>query len=511
LAGVDTVKVTMAAVAVVVMIVGLAAPAGSVRDSISASSWPSYGHDAQHTFHGTTTLSSASVRTLARAWFYPTGLAVTATPTIVDGAVYVGSWDGFFYALDLRTGTLLWKFQLDAQPAVSPPPTGPPDPGSDGGIVVSSAWFEPANAHHSDLVIFGGGYTLYALDAHTGRLFWKRDYTGRPELPADPVHDETRMFSSPVVAHGQVLFGVTTDGQNGRRGYIAAANVNTGAPVWRFETDVDTAGVVQDDGCGGVWSSGTVLAAHQLVVFDVADCNFSDTGAYSETVLALHIDNGRLAWTFRPPRRDDGCDFDFGATPNAGRLVDGAPFLGVGGKDGTYYSLDPATGKPIWSTNVVFGGFTGGFIGTTAFDGNHVYGSTAIGDFGRFETNGPRVCDPTNPRDTAMQQPTVHAFNAATGAITYQNNGGASFSATTVAGGMTFNCLALASTLNVRNAADGTLLQHIPLDEPCWSGVATTGNTIIFGTGASYSPSGGVAAYTPNRTPPDSVSNMRSR
>jgi polyvinyl alcohol dehydrogenase (cytochrome) len=505
------VKFATLALTVAVTLAGLAAPVGSVHNPSSTFDWASYGHDSQHTFQGTTTLSTASVGTLVPAWFFPTGLAVTATPTVVDGVVYVGSWDGFFYALDLGTGRLRWKFQVAAQPAVSPPPTGPPDPGSDGGIIVSSAWFEPANKHHPDLVIFGGGYTLYALNARTGTLFWKHDYTGRPELPPDPSRDETRMFSSPVVANDRVLFGVTTDGQNGRRGYIAAANVNTGAPIWRFETDVDTSGVVQNDGCGGVWSSGTVLAAHQLVVFDVADCNFTDTGAYSEAVLALHIDNGRIAWSFRPPRRDDGCDFDFGASPNAGRLPDGAPFLGVGGKDGTYYSLDPATGKPIWSTNVVFGGFTGGFIGTTAFDGERVYGSTAIGDFGRFETNGPGVCDPTNPTDTKMQQPTVHAFNAATGAITYQNNGGASFAPTTIANGMTFNCLALASTLNVRNATTGNLLRALPLDQPCWSGVATISNALVFGTGASFSPSGGIAAYTPNGIPPDPAPHTHQR
>ena len=31
------------------------------------------------------------------------GDAVTATPTVVGGTVYVGSWDGNFYALDLKT------------------------------------------------------------------------------------------------------------------------------------------------------------------------------------------------------------------------------------------------------------------------------------------------------------------------------------------------------------------------------------------------------------------------
>ncbi len=67
--------------------------------------WPTYGHDAQHTFHGRTTLTESTVKTLRKAWFFPTGDAVTATPTVVDGTVYVGSWDDYFYAVNLETGT----------------------------------------------------------------------------------------------------------------------------------------------------------------------------------------------------------------------------------------------------------------------------------------------------------------------------------------------------------------------------------------------------------------------
>ena len=122
------------------------------------------------------------------------------------------------------TGKLRWKHQLASQPAVSPQPGGPPDPGSDGGMVTSSAWFEPSNGAHPDLVLFGGGYTLYVLDATTGNLFWRHDYTGRPDLPADPVHDDARIFSSPVVVDGKVVVGVSVDGLRGRRGYVVAAD-----------------------------------------------------------------------------------------------------------------------------------------------------------------------------------------------------------------------------------------------------------------------------------------------
>ena len=68
----------------------------------------------------------------------------------------------------------------------------------------------------------------------------------------------------------------------------------------------------------------------------------------------------------------------------------------------------------------MFGGFAGGFIATTAYDGRRVYGATALGDFGKFEKGTQVLCDPSDPRDTPMQEPSVHAFDAATGAVAWQ-------------------------------------------------------------------------------------------
>src|SRR5205807_92952 len=108
---------------------------------VGAADWPTYGHDTNHSFHGRTTLTPTSVRTLAPAWFFPTGDAVTANPVVVAGTVYVGSWDGNFYALDARTGAERWRFAIRPQPAISPQPGGfPRDVTSDGGLITSSAW-----------------------------------------------------------------------------------------------------------------------------------------------------------------------------------------------------------------------------------------------------------------------------------------------------------------------------------------------------------------------------------
>ncbi|MGO8872214.1 MAG: PQQ-binding-like beta-propeller repeat protein [Acidimicrobiales bacterium] len=498
---------------VAVMLAGCSGPTSSSAKAVSTSptvpgpwDWPTYGHDAQHTFHGRTTLTEARAKRLKVAWFFPTGDAVTATPTVVGGTVYVGSWDDYFYALDLETGAVRWKYQLSAQNAVTPyPGEQPRDSTSDGGLVTSSAWYQPGNGTRPDLVIFGGGYTLYALNASTGALYWRHDYTGQPDQSPNPNKDGTRIFSSPVVVGNKVLFGVDVDGQANSRGYIAAANLDTGGPVWEFQTDVDAAGHVLNDGCGSVWSSGTVLPRLGLVVFDTADCDFSETGPLSESILALHIDNGHLAWVYRPQLPNLACDWDFGASVNAGITAQGnATFLGAGSKDGTYYSLNPTTGRLRWATNVVFGGFAGGFIASTAFDGQRVYGTTAIGDFGNFEKDVQVLCDPSNPRDTPKQQPTVNTFDAATGAVAWQADGSPSFSATTVAGGMTFNGPALdGNVLQVRDAASGDLVDTVAVPGPIWSGVATTGDALVTGIGSSYtSQPAGVAAITPGGTRP---------
>src|SRR5262249_31053616 len=158
------------------------------------------------------------------AWFFETddlvslvNGAVSAQPIVAQGSVYVGSWSGKFYALDAVTGAKRWEFAVDPQPAVLPNPgnPNPADVTSDGGIITSTAIFAPHRGHRPDLVIFGGGYTLYALVANSdayghiaGTLYWKHAYTGHPESPPDPANDPTRIFSSPAVLGNSVYFSV---------------------------------------------------------------------------------------------------------------------------------------------------------------------------------------------------------------------------------------------------------------------------------------------------------------
>ncbi len=80
-------------------------PAGAV-----GSDWSTYLHDPQRTAAGgDTIISSANAGQLALQWAFKTGGVIASSPTVVGGTVYVGSWDGYEYALDAVTGQQKWK------------------------------------------------------------------------------------------------------------------------------------------------------------------------------------------------------------------------------------------------------------------------------------------------------------------------------------------------------------------------------------------------------------------
>jgi PQQ-like domain len=124
------------------------------------------------------------------AWTFPTGDAVSASPTVVEGVVYVGSWDGYFYALDAKLGTLKWKFKVDCQYTVLPipphclPPGFPPPPRTTtgGGMITSSAAVAPVPLMSKEVKILNVSYDpTRELYSGINSLFAKR-YKSRTGL-----------------------------------------------------------------------------------------------------------------------------------------------------------------------------------------------------------------------------------------------------------------------------------------------------------------------------------------
>jgi outer membrane protein assembly factor BamB len=235
----------------------------------------------------------------------------------------------------------------------------------------------------------------------------------------------------------------------------------------------------------------------RLVFFGTGDCKNQPTPPYHNAVIALEADTGRVRWVFRP-QSQNSCDYDFGASANVINFG-GAHYLGIGGKDGTYYLLERRTHNPRgelkWATNLVFGGDLGGFIGSTAFDGQRVFGATAFGD-GRLDGSGR--CAPLNPRDTFLQDPSMHALGIDGGRVLWQQNHNYSAAPTTVANGVVFSGLLGIEpfrpepfALKAYDAESGELLASFPMPGSVNSAAVPLGDSIYVGSGTTTDGSGG--------------------
>jgi polyvinyl alcohol dehydrogenase (cytochrome) len=481
--------------------------------------WPMYGRNLLHTFSNTASrINPGNVAKLEPLWAFSTADAVSASPTVGDGVIYVGSWDGFFYAINARSGALIWKYQVDCDNTIVPVPpqclapgqTPPPRFFSLGGLITSTA--AVTRGH----VYFAAGKTVYDLNAADGSLVWKHVICGNPEQPnceADP-NDPTQIFSSPAV-FGDLIFLGHTAGADGYRGAIEALDARDGAQRWRFEVDpildanghpiLDRRGHASggyNRGCGAVWSSAAVDADLRLVFFGTGDCDRDPTPPYHEAVVALDADNGLLVSLFRPRDLLNGCDQDFGASPN---LISsgGRRYVGEGGKDGTYYLLERSNLSLVWARNVVFGGSAGGFFGAS-FDGRRIYAATSLGDGNIATQTG--LCNPSNPRDTFLQEPSMHAFAAGDGSVLWEEMHNQSSAPTSTANGVIFSGLIgiAGFGLNAYDAATGRLLAQLPMQGSVNSAATPLGKHLFVTAGTSVDGTGsGVFAFALPETKPN--------
>ena len=103
------------ALAAVAAIVLLAVTADSPAPALAVTNggdWPAYLHDPYRTGANLneSTLSPANAASLSsrRAGRFGTGDVIAASPTVSDGVIFVGSWDGNIYAINTSNGTQKW-------------------------------------------------------------------------------------------------------------------------------------------------------------------------------------------------------------------------------------------------------------------------------------------------------------------------------------------------------------------------------------------------------------------
>jgi alcohol dehydrogenase (cytochrome c) len=261
-----------------------------------------------------------------------------STPLVVDGILYLTQSPNDLVALDARTGRVFWIYHYVPSPAARPC-CGIVNRGV--AILGDTLFMATVDAH------------LVAVDAKNGHVLWNDKLA---EAAAGYA-----MTLAPLVVKDKVIVGVA-GGEYGVRGFVAAYEARTGKEAWRFNT-IPPPGEPGhetwhgDDwihGSAAVWVTGSYDPNLNLTYWGTGnpgpDWNPEQRpgdNLYSDSVVALDPDTGKLKWYFQFTPNDP-YDYDSVQVPV---LVDtnwsGSPrkLMLWGNRNGFFYVLDRTTGK----------------------------------------------------------------------------------------------------------------------------------------------------------------------
>ena len=303
--------------------------------------WLTYsGSYASQRYSSLHQVDAANVKNLELKWVFQAQSLqkFETTPLVVDGIMYLTQPPNDVVALDARTGRAFWVYHYAPSPAARPC-CGIVNRGV--AILGDSLFMATVDAH------------LVAIDAKNGHALWNVQLA---EAAAGYA-----MTLAPLVVKDRVIVGVA-GGEFGVRGFIAAYEAGTGRQAWRFDTIPKPDDPGHDSWRGGDWEHGS--AAVWLTGSYDPDLNLTYWGTgnpgpdwnpdqrpgdnlYSDSVLALDADTGKLKWYFQFTPHDP-YDYDSVQIPvlvNANWSGSPRRLMLWGNRNGFFYVLDRVTGK----------------------------------------------------------------------------------------------------------------------------------------------------------------------
>src|SRR5579864_8986690 len=219
--------------------------------------------------------------------------AITSNPIIEGNRVYLQDSTSSVYALDARSGALVWKHSLDD-----------PNDGPNGLSISGSRIYGATDT------------TAFALDAATGRPLWSRRLAGQ---------FEQFVAIAPIVDRGRVY--VSTQGfPPGGRGVLYALSAATGRIVWRFQTIKERWAHPESSGGGGSWYA-VSIDEQGNVYAGIANPgtwggssaspnggSFPGPALYTDSLVVLAGATGKLLW-YDQVTQHDVRDYDFQVSP----------------------------------------------------------------------------------------------------------------------------------------------------------------------------------------------------
>jgi alcohol dehydrogenase (cytochrome c) len=319
-------------------------PTVSAEDLLTnpvGANWTSYNGDySGRRYSILKEITAANVFQLRAAWaFHPGGSQrLEVTPVVVRGMMYVTSANDV-YALDARTGRVLWRHQREVS-------TGLLDDAAshkNRGVAVwqNFVYAETDDAH------------LICLDARSGSVVWEVAY-------ADKVK-HYGATSAPLIVKDTVIVG-TSGGDSGVRGFLEAYDAATGKLKWHLWT-IPAPGEYGADSWPGdsylhggatTWMPGTYDPELDTLYWTTSNAAPDFDGAsrpgddlYASCVLAIDPNTGKLKWYFQFTPHDL-YDYDATETPVLLNVQENGverKLLVQADRNGFLYILDRTNGK----------------------------------------------------------------------------------------------------------------------------------------------------------------------
>jgi alcohol dehydrogenase (cytochrome c) len=293
-------------------------------------------HSALHQIH------AGNVRSLSPKWIFhvPGASRLESVPIVYRGVMYI-SQPNEVYALDSQTGRRIWEYRHE--PAI--------ERGPNRGVAI-----------YGHQIYFGTpDARLVSLDARTGNMLWTVKLAEAIEGYWCPL--------APLVVKDKVIVGIAP-GDHGLNGWLDAYDAKTGERLWRWNSipkpgqpgSETWAGDSWKTAGGDTWLTGSYDSELNLIYWGIGnpapdfngDMRLGDN-LYTECMVALDADTGKLKWYFQFTPHDV-YDWDAVEIPVLveaqvnGRM---RKLLVQANRNGFYYMLDRVTGEFLRGTPFV--------------------------------------------------------------------------------------------------------------------------------------------------------------
>lgn len=386
-------------------------------DKAWLSNWGIGNNNRRFVSDSLTNINRDNVASLQLQWSvaFPKVTGMRSQPIVIGDTLFIGDKAGKLYTLDRTTGCVKQHKDIISG--------------------VRSAITLATLSNGQQLLVFANAIgTVFAVDPITFETIWQQSVTiSQYSVVTGSISYHNDQLFVPISSFEVAASGSPSHVCCTSHGAVVSLNAIDGEPRWEWHStkDAELQGENRDGkpiyGPSGapVWTTPAIDIKQNRIYFGTGE-NISEPATdTSDSIIALDMDSGELAWKFQATENDvwnaaclnggancpdnPGGDFDFGASVIIAELDNGSEILLAGQKSGEVFALniDPQglDGEVIWRNRISQGTTNGGIHWGMALSGQTLF---------------VPVADPERDRDNYTPKPGLSAIDITTGEIIWQ-------------------------------------------------------------------------------------------